>query len=453
MFVTMMACESNPEFTQLDQDFIYQRINPDFDNGSIDVLNTVLKRFNPSGRSITTYLGEVDLKEAIRVEDKRDGAIRYTYQFIGSGDLNKNLVIKVRPDGKNSGYIMTYYPNKEWATRYNTMEDYLGYTGQIVFTTLDGWDKYWIEFINGSGTIYLIKDPVSRNGRSECDGIGSGTGGGGNSGDGSGYDSGNDGAPAGFGEFSWGYGIIGGHTGGAAGNDDSEDSGPVINNDLYDGDMDDDFPPGGEIITRSECDTEPNPEGNCTDDNCPPAPIGTYPPDLNLCSINSCISESCPNYDSNECEDCYALDENLDCIPESDYWEDQTTSMLCGDANFKLVGSGFTAEISNLGLHAINQREMKMIDVSIFSSCVTIPSHNVSNGGQAAKLFAFAFNNARQNIYRELSTNELEETSFAVRRRLVELIRHFLSDVRTGSTYTTSGCSGNIPISDAKYDC
>lgn len=136
-------------------------------------------------------------------------------------------------------------------------------------------------------------------------------------------------------------------------------------------------------------------------------------------------------------------------------WEegDQTVGKLCPDAVFKLTGSGFTAEILNLGLTAINYRESKVIDVQIPSSCITIPSYNLSTGADAADVFSVAFNNARENVYRELTLDKLEENSVAVRARLIELIRFFLVDGVQGSSFSSGSCSGDIPITEANYGC
>ncbi|MEM6738206.1 MAG: hypothetical protein AAF620_19270 [Bacteroidota bacterium] len=155
----------------------------------------------------------------------------------------------------------------------------------------------------------------------------------------------------------------------------------------------------------------------------------------------------------NTCGPSMVSDGNGGCVSQDWEEEDQTVGKLCADATFQLTGSGFTAEISNLGLTAINYRESKVINVDIFSSCVTIPSYSLSNGAQAAIVFSTAFNNARENVYKELSLDEIEESSAAVRKRLIELIKYFINDSVRGSTFSSTNCQGSIPISKANYGC
>lgn len=77
---------------------------------------------------------------------------------------------------------------------------------------------------------------------------------------------------------------------------------------------------------------------------------------------------------------------------------DQTIGQLCNNLIFSHVGNSFTAEVTGLGLTAINHLLNKAIHAEIGICCIQIPDYYLSNGIEASTVFTNAFNSARQQI-------------------------------------------------------
>jgi len=124
---------------------------------------------------------------------------------------------------------------------------------------------------------------------------------------------------------------------------------------------------------------------------------------------------------------------------------------LCGDAiRWKTVGNSYTAEVKNLGLTAIEFSKGLSINVELFNSCISIPTR-MTTSYRAGDDFADAFNEAREEVGVLLNSGELSPTHFAVRKKLLELIR---DNLPPGSSFTPNrGCDGSVPITEADYSC
>lgn len=139
--------------------------------------------------------------------------------------------------------------------------------------------------------------------------------------------------------------------------------------------------------------------------------------------------------------------------PEAEFVVDQTIGRLCNNLTFSQVGRSFTAEISGLGVTAINHFSNSAIHAELGLTCVEIPDYYLRDRFQASEAFANAFNLARSEIPSLLNAGLLAPNSVDIRNKLKILIIEFLNSKYPGSTLSTGGCSGEVSKNTADYGC
>jgi hypothetical protein len=94
------------------------------------------KRNNPSGRTLNTSFGEINLGKALKLNDTIFNRTRYTLGLIPTGNdfIFENVIISVREEGVFH-YILQYAPEKEWLLKNPNNPDWSKFTGKI--TQLD----------------------------------------------------------------------------------------------------------------------------------------------------------------------------------------------------------------------------------------------------------------------------------------------------------------------------
>lgn len=132
------------------------------------------------------------------------------------------------------------------------------------------------------------------------------------------------------------------------------------------------------------------------------------------------------------------------------YGVDQSVGKLCSSITFKQVGNSFTAEVSGLGLTAINFANNTVINIEFGVSCIEIPSYNLKDRFEASDAFTNAFNRARDEIASLLNSGQLAPNSIAIEIKFKSLILEYLPP---GAAFSRGTCSGSIPKNTADYGC
>ncbi|MFA0964853.1 hypothetical protein AB9P05_23795 [Roseivirga sp. BDSF3-8] len=184
---------SSPEIQSVE----HIRIVPAEEPGLMEKLHEMLYvDQSANGRTLNTHVGQVILETATKVTDHRSGTKRYSFllQAPSPSLATRNLVLREGPDGTLTAYTITYMPDTTWVVETEGQMPKGEYTGRINFTTLDGFTFYYLDMIDGKGTLYGHKLRNDVNARVACN-DGSGADGGGNYAGGDGYE------PIGTGDF------------------------------------------------------------------------------------------------------------------------------------------------------------------------------------------------------------------------------------------------------------
>ena len=196
LLAALNACEQGSETPQPQPEVIATHINPSQNQEVLDLLSSTFQG-TVNGRVMDSYLGNIDLDEALQVDHLVNGVTRYTFNINSDVDvaLMVNLIIRVSHEGDVTGYTISYFPDLEWLSEQSVDLDLKDYTGQLVFKTLEDQPFYIVEMANGSGQLHQWVGFSDENGRTNCD---SGSSGGGNY---SGYSPSDGWSSAGWGEF------------------------------------------------------------------------------------------------------------------------------------------------------------------------------------------------------------------------------------------------------------
>jgi uncharacterized membrane protein YgcG len=132
---------------------------------------------------------------------------------------------------------------------------------------------------------------------------------------------------------------------------------------------------------------------------------------------------------------------------------DQTIGKLCDKLTFSQIGRSFTAEISGLGLTAVNAQLNRVINAELGTCCVQIPDYQLSDRFAASTAFTIAYNSARSVIPGLLNSGSLSPDAVSIRGKLKSLILNILNESYPGSSFSTQPCSGNVAKNTADYGC
>jgi hypothetical protein len=132
---------------------------------------------------------------------------------------------------------------------------------------------------------------------------------------------------------------------------------------------------------------------------------------------------------------------------------DQTVGKLCDNLAFLQVGNSYTAEITGLGVSAVNANLNKFINSELGTCCVQIPNYELKDRFEASTAFTIAYNTARAAIPRFLNAGSLSPDAISIRAKLKSLILNILNENYPGSSFSTQSCSGNVPKNIADYGC
>ena len=102
---------------------------------------------------------------------------------------------------------------------------------------------------------------------------------------------------------------------------------------------------------------------------------------------------------------------------------------------------------------AINGATNQVINAELGTNCIQFNDYHISNSFEASVIFAVIFTAARAQIASELNAGLLVPNTVSIRARLTQIIRGTMSLEYPGSTFGSSGCSGDIPSSVADYGC
>jgi len=108
------------------------------------------KKNKPSGRTLGTSFGEINLDKALKLNDTVFNRTRYTLGLVPTTDnfVFENIVISVREEGVFH-YILRYAPDKEWLFRSPIDQNWSQYTGKITQLDFEGNIVVEATLING----------------------------------------------------------------------------------------------------------------------------------------------------------------------------------------------------------------------------------------------------------------------------------------------------------------
>ncbi len=139
------------------------RVNYDDDENLQNLMQQSFPNL-PSGRTLNSAVGELNTDNIMVVTDHDTEETRYSFSVVKqNNDLSfQNVIIKDNNQGISS-FIIEYAPTIDWIINGNN--NFLMYSGKIIYKDINGNPTFQTEFINGK-----IKSNVYSNGRILCDG-------------------------------------------------------------------------------------------------------------------------------------------------------------------------------------------------------------------------------------------------------------------------------------------
>ncbi|UII30904.1 hypothetical protein LVD17_21660 [Fulvivirga ulvae] len=129
----------------------------------------------------------------------------------------------------------------------------------------------------------------------------------------------------------------------------------------------------------------------------------------------------------------------------------QTVGRLCDNIKSIKVGNSYTAQITGVGLTAVNHQLNKVVNAELGTICVSIPIAYATSQYTASQILTTIINQSRDEIGPLLNSGNLAPYSSSIRIKLKSLISTKLSAY--AGMISSGPCSGSIPNTTADYSC